>query len=274
MNNQDTRHIKKILEDPEVISLRKQIIEHDAFKNIKTQNDLTIYMEHHIFQVWDFMIILKAIQFWMNNIYKEWYTNFSCWHPRIPWRFTRLINEICLDEETDSELNNKSHFEYYLKAMKQSWADSFYVEKTLNYIKHHYMKDQELEWLNHFPSPWVEEHFRYMREIANITKEPELLLFKPLASFTLCREWLIPEFFTSIVKNIEPEFWESNEYLIKYLDRHIELDWEEHYIKWNQLLSYFLTFSNVDDALEAVIKSLKLRLKVLSEVNEKILKEQ
>ncbi len=264
-------YIKKIIEHKEIISLKEQICSHEVFKNIKTQGDLNVYMEHHVFQVWDFMIILKSIQFWMNNIFKQWYNNFTCWHPRVPGQYTRLINEICLDEETDGELNNLSHFEYYVKAMKQSRADAFLVEKTLSYIKYHYEDDQELSWLEYFPSKWVENHFRYMRKIANITSDPEKSIYRPLSSFTICREGLIPEFFSSIVKNIQNDFWGTNEYLIKYLDRHIELDGEEHYIKWNELLWYYIDFSNVDDAIEVIIKSLELRLQVLNEVNEKIL---
>ena len=76
------------------MKLKNELISHDIFNNLKSQKHINLFMEYHVFQVWDFMILLKSIQFWINSIYKEWYTNFSPWVNKIPWKFYRLITEI------------------------------------------------------------------------------------------------------------------------------------------------------------------------------------
>jgi len=59
----DSLYIQEILENPRVKKAREEIISHELFTNLKSQKHLRIYMEHHVFQVWDFMILLKSIQF-------------------------------------------------------------------------------------------------------------------------------------------------------------------------------------------------------------------
>lgn len=263
--------IDSIFESSEVTQLQWEIQHHPAFKNMKSQLHLRIFMEHHVFQVWDFMILLKSIQFGINNIYKQGYNNFSCWFPKVPGKFSRLITEICLDEESDEALWDLSHFEYYLKAMEQSNCEMYHIERALQYVRSNTGENQNLENVDFFPSEAVEEHFRYMRNISNITENPEALLYKPLASFCVCREGLIPDFFSSIVKEISQKSQISNNYFIQYLTRHIELDGDEHSEKWYELLGYFLDDDNFDDALEIIIQSLRLRKQVLDEINEKIL---
>ena len=52
---------------------------------------------------------------------------------------------------------------------------------------------------------------------------------KIAAAFTFGREGLIPDMFTSIIKNIQQQFPEEDLKLFKYyFDRHIELDADEH----------------------------------------------
>src|ERR1700755_3192933 len=98
--------------------LRQQIINHKVYDLITSIDDLGIFMNHHIYAVWDFMSLLKSLQ-----------QNLTC--TRVPWfpvgsANTRyLINEIVTGEESDidSKGNRKSHFEMYLDAMQQCGAN-------------------------------------------------------------------------------------------------------------------------------------------------------
>ncbi len=43
-------------------SLRLQLVEHPLYGSINSVEHLQTFMEHHMFAVWDFMSILKALQ--------------------------------------------------------------------------------------------------------------------------------------------------------------------------------------------------------------------
>src|ERR1700743_119914 len=115
MTNSNNRiEILKIQIEP----LRRQLTEHNLYKNIRSVNELVVFMEHHVFAVWDFMSLLKALQ-----------QNLTCttvpWFPVGSANTRYLINEIVTGEESDidSDGNRKSHFEMYLDAMQQCGAD-------------------------------------------------------------------------------------------------------------------------------------------------------
>ncbi len=93
--------IKKAIEP-----LRQEIINHKVYSIIKDLEDLKIFMQFHVFAVWDFMSLLKTLQ-----------NNLTCtsvpWFPKGSADTRYLINEIVVGEEADIDLygNRKSHFE-------------------------------------------------------------------------------------------------------------------------------------------------------------------
>ena len=106
--------IKKTIEP-----LRQEIINHKVYSAIKDIDDLKVFMQFHVYAVWDFMSLLKTLQ-----------GNLTCtsvpWFPKGTADTRYLINEIVVGEESDVDLNGirKSHFELYLDAMKQCGADT------------------------------------------------------------------------------------------------------------------------------------------------------
>ena len=42
--------------------LRKEILNHPLYSSMKSLAEVRIFMEHHIYAVWDFMSLLKTLQ--------------------------------------------------------------------------------------------------------------------------------------------------------------------------------------------------------------------
>ena len=70
------------------------ISEHPLFGKVQTIGALRIFMEHHVFAVWDFMSLVKALQAGLAPAHWPW-------RPQKHPELVRLINEILLAEECD-----------------------------------------------------------------------------------------------------------------------------------------------------------------------------
>ena len=199
-----------------IAPLRQQIINHKVYKLITGIEDLAVFMNHHIYAVWDFMSLLKALQ-----------QNLTC--TNVPWfpvgsANTRyLINEIVTGEESDvdSQGNRKSHYEMYLDAMQQCNADPAVFLNFISMLKN----DESLEDALSSPeiSGTIKEFVNYTFEVINSGK-PHV----QAAVFTFGREDLIPNMFLSIVGDLNKAFPGQVSQFKYYLDRHIEVDWDHH----------------------------------------------
>ena len=117
--NEQIEKIRKNIEP-----LRQEIMNHKVYSVINDLDDLRIFMKYHVYAVWDFMSLLKALQ-----------NNLTCtsipWFPKGSADTRFLINEIVVGEESDVDLsgNRKSHFELYLDAMHQCDANTLPIQK-------------------------------------------------------------------------------------------------------------------------------------------------
>ena len=109
---------------------QKELVNHNIYSNISSVEDLKIFMENHIYAVWDFMSLLKALQVKLTCVNNPWV-------PSENTKAARFINEIVLEEETDEVKGGKvvSHFELYLEAMNQIGADTSKIKKFIHDIK-------------------------------------------------------------------------------------------------------------------------------------------
>lgn len=79
---------------------KDQLINHSLYKKITTIADLQQFLQVHVYAVWDFMSLLKALQSKLTCTTNPW---FASPNPEVRY----LINEIVLAEESDLTLDEK-----------------------------------------------------------------------------------------------------------------------------------------------------------------------
>ncbi|MCG9971591.1 DUF3050 domain-containing protein [Christiangramia crocea] len=197
--------------------LTNQLINHPLYKKINTPEHLQIFMEHHVFAVWDFMSLLTALQEKLTKTTNPW---LPIGDPETRY----LINEIVLAEETDIDIHGKrqSHFEMYLDAMTAAGAEKKKIEDFLMQVSHG--TDIFLIIATSKLPVSIKKFLKNTFEVV-YSREPH----KIASAFTFGREGLIPAMFSSIIKKVQESFPDEDLSLFKYyFDRHIELDEEEH----------------------------------------------
>jgi hypothetical protein len=198
-----------------ISNVRDQLLEHDIYRILSTPERIRVFMEHHVFAVWDFMSLLKRLQ-----------QSLTCvsvpWTPERNATYARFINEIVLGEETDTDGQGGyiSHFELYLTAMKEVGANSTPMMNYLHRIKGNVNPYDALQ-SEDIPSSVA----NFVRQTLNIAYEGES--HEVAASFFFGREDIIPNMFTNLVTELRNNNVAA-ETLVYYLQRHIELDGDEH----------------------------------------------
>jgi hypothetical protein len=243
-----TEHIEKIKKAIE--PLRQEIINHKVYSAIKDIEDLKIFMQYHVYAVWDFMSLLKTLQ-----------NNLTC--TSVPWFPTGsadtryLINEIVVGEESDVDLhgNRKSHFELYLDAMKQCGANTSQIEKFIATLKN--TGDIKSAFANSDTPAAASDFVDFTFKIINSKK-----VHLQSAIFTFGREDLIPGMFVSIVNDIHKNFPDSISVFKYYLERHIEVDGDHHSHLALQMTSNLCNNDSTfwEEAEKATIDSLQSRI--------------
>ena len=202
-------HIQK-----EISSLRQELKSHRLYEQLETIDDIKIFTQDHVFAVWDFMSLLKALQIELTCVTIPWI-------PRKKGKLTQFINEIALAEESDVDLSgeSKSHFEMYLDAMGHMGSDTQKIEIFMSKITQNISVSEALD----------------IAEVPDAVKNFVMLTFKTIYSndahkiasaFTFGREDLIPDMFIEIIQQTHEQ--ESFKDFLYYLNRHVELDGDSH----------------------------------------------
>ncbi len=175
-------------------------------------------MEHHVFCVWDFMCLLKALQ-------RELAPSGAPWFPDEA-EGRRLINEIVLAEESDvapdsgDKRSFMSHFEMYIQAMEEVGANTLPVKTFLDEMKEKGVKSALLTETVPIPARiFVANTFEIIE-----TRKPHLVA----SAFSLGRENVVPRMFRSLLREMKIDE-KTAPMFHYYLKRHIELDEEEHW---------------------------------------------
>ena len=186
---------------------REEIVNHALYKKLNSVEDIAVMMEHHVYAVWDFMSLLKALQSLLT-------CTSSPWKPVGDGKIRQLVNSIVLEEESDVDKENNplSHYEMYIDAMKQCGANTSAIESFVSNVS-----ATNIPMVNDGVDAFLKTTFDVIE--SNETH-------KIASAFTFGREDLIPDMFTAIVNEYNTE--NNLDKFVYYLERHIELDGGEH----------------------------------------------
>lgn len=244
--------------------LTSQLINHSLYKKINTPRQLQIFMEHHVFAVWDFMSLLTALQEIFTKTTNPW---LPVGNPETRY----LINELVLAEETDINIHGKrqSHFEMYLDAMNTAGANKSKIEEFLGQVNHG--TDIFLIIATSELPVSVKQFLKHTFEIV-YSREPH----KIVSAFTFGREGLIPSMFSSIIEKVQKNFPQEDLSLFKYyFNRHIELDEDEHGPMAFKMVEDLCRNNQRkwDEVKQTAEKSLESRLKFWNGIETEILEK-
>ena len=196
---------------------KDQLLQHPLYNEICNIEDPHGFVENHVYAVWDFMSLLKALQIKLTSVETPWLASA---HPELRY----LINAIVLAEESDQAIDGShlSHFEMYLDAMKSCGASTGVIEDFLDDVAKTQNIFVSIKTSNLHPK--IKRFLEFTFTVIEQGKIHEIA-----AAFTFGREDLIPKMFTEILNRFEANFPETDlSKLIYYFERHIELDADEH----------------------------------------------
>jgi hypothetical protein len=241
--------------------VRQRMVEHPVFTAIRDIHSLRVFMEAHVFAVWDFMSLVKRLQRDLTCIEVPWL-------PPRDRQAAHLINQIVLGEETDTGPSGEpvSHLELYLEAMREVGANTASFERFQTTLA----KGATLAGaFDHAAvAPFIREFTNYTLQIAGSAP-----LLAVMASFFYGREDVIPRMFSNLL-----EKWhisaDQAPMFVYYLKRHIEVDGDEH----GPAARIILAAATADDGLRqlevlsAARQSIEARIKLwdglLTSLNE------
>ena len=247
--------------EKELVAVREELKNHSLYKKLHRIEDVQLFMEIHVFAVWDFMSLLKALQIKLTCVSTPWM-------PAKNAELARFINEITVAEESDHDVNGvvKSHFEMYLTAMDEVNADKTKIENFIKLLRTGGSVEASLAQVA-LPKAITD----FVNFTFNTIKTDKSHLIA--AAFTFGREDVIPDMFINIIEKASLENNASYDSFMYYLKRHIELDGDEH----GPLSLKMVTELCGDDAqkwaevLTVAKESLALRIKFWSAIEQQII---
>lgn len=110
--------------DPAAVSdLQAELERHPVYGALRGLPELRLFMEHHVYSVWDFMSLIKTLQGRLAPVTVPW-------SPEGAGEVRYFINQLVLEEESDEAPpgadgvpGRASHYELYLQAMAEVGAD-------------------------------------------------------------------------------------------------------------------------------------------------------
>jgi hypothetical protein len=235
-----------------IAPLNERLRAHPLYDAMRTVEDVQVFMENHVFAVWDLMTILKALQRSLTCVD-------TVWVPTASTQARRLINEIVLCEESDhdGEGGYASHFEMYLRAMERCEANTMQIEEFVAALKR---GTGPLVALENACIPDCTRQFVY-RTLSTATHSQSCEL---AASFAYGREHLLPDVFERVIEEVGELGSQRLGYFVHYLRRHIEVDGDSHAPMAEEMIRHLCGDSPLRWQLaeQAAVRALEARIRL------------
>ena len=199
--------------------LRQQLYQHPVYGAIRNTDDLAVFMEHHVYSVWDFMSLVKYLQHQVASTQHPWLPDGDA-------QVKRFITELVLEEECDEAPDATadapryaSHFELYCEAMNEIGADTRPVRKFLELVRQEGI-DQALQSAD---IPRAARQFSCSTFDFIQSGKPHAVA----AALALGREHIIPDMFRQLLRDMHISKQQAPTFHY-YLERHIHLDEGSH----------------------------------------------
>lgn len=189
---------------------------HPLYAHVRDAHALRTFMRSHVFAVWDFQSLLKALQRAVTCVEVPWL-------PTADAEARHLINSIVLDEESDESPwgGHLSHYELYYRSMQECGADTGPIDRFIASLRRGVSIDDALSRCG--ISLPVQNFVRTTLRLATSRD-----VHRIAAGFSFGREDIIPEMFDKLVTHlasVEPSLWHGFHF---YLTRHISTDADRH----------------------------------------------
>jgi len=225
---------------------------HRLYRLLLDPSAICAFMETHVFAVWDFQTLLKALQGHLTCVKVPW----------VPTRDTvsrRLINEIVLSEESDEDPQGgyASHYEIYIRAMEECRASTGTIQEFVRKIESGESVRAALQGQD-IPRG-IESFVMSTMDIVGAHQVHEVA-----AAFAYGREEAVPLMFLELVAQLSNQSQTSWDTYLYYLERHIGLDSEEHGPQAKQLVQRLCGNHPIlwGESFEAARKSLDARIRL------------
>lgn len=244
----------------ELQPLMQKIAQHPLFNTLKTLDKSTIIgalrvmSQYHVYAVYDFMCLLKALQRSVSCVSVPWF-------PPVDALGAHLVNQILVEEEGDISYDNRylCHFELYLEAMEECQANTQGIRAFLEQLQSGIVIHEALA------ADYVPESARQF--VKTTFQLIDMKIHQIAAGFVLGREDITAKMFYPILMKLE-QLHVANKFAY-YFRRHIELDEGSHAPKGYQLLMNLCGSDPIkwQEAKHASVIALTARIFLLNDIH-------